>query len=516
MMKMRKSRLGVAVAAALGAAMLAPGLGWGSSIDVRNASIEPESGGDSLLFPIYSTAEGATSSFSVANTTENTVLAKIRFREQEHSMDVLDFMVVFSPYDKFDFSVGQGDPRPIMRWTKDNSCVIGPSASAQAAHAQMFPPKTEFVSSTDAMTVGHLEVLGLVSLDDVCLDAAGNAIGESAPACDGGISAAAAAKHGAGGTPANCGVLQSLLGSQSKVNNLKNIGSTGPVYRSLIGRYVITDAAGGIEAGADAIELRHTNFGPEGADLLSAQSSQLCSASSNCTSNYAWDTKEYDHPHFGEMGYLVGLEQILTASTLSGDWSNNETNFVGVDWIASFPTLYAYLDYIAEGKCHNSGQPDGPGTTKVWCLKNPNPGWVNGENGPAMNTFTVDNTTQTCLEGNSLDMWGYDEEESSHSGVSPGGTTLNLCNEVNIFALSDESQTPRASVIQSAARRTNLTGDVGAVRGWAQLYLGWPDGVLGGAITGDIFTTRATTQPENNNGSLTELKKDVGYPPNEN
>jgi hypothetical protein len=508
MMKMRKSRLGVAVAAALGAAMLTPSLGWSTSIDVRNGSVEPESGGDSLLFPIYTTAVGAVSSFSVANTTEDTTLIKVRFREQEHSMDVLDFMVALSPYDKFDFTVSQGDPRPVMKWLKDNSCVIGPSASAQAAHTQMFPAKTEFVSSNEAMRVGHLEVLGLVNLNDVCLDPSGNAVNTGQCVAPN-VSAAAAVKHGANGAaPPHCDLVQSLMGSPAKVAALKSLsyssGGTGPVYRNLIGRYVITDGAGGIEAGADAIELRHTNFGPEGNDLLSAQSSDLCSASGNCTANYAWDKKEYDHPHFGEMIYLAGLETALKAYTVSGDWSNNEANFVGVDWILSFPTKYAYLDYVATNVCTGSGSD----TTKAWCLKNPNPGWHNNGQ-PANNIWTDDNTTSTCLEGNGLAMWGYDEQEASNSGVSPGGTSLDLCNEVNIFALADDTQTPRASVIQEAARRTNLTGDVGATRGWAQIGLSWL--FSGGAVTGDIFTTRATTQPENNNGSLTELKKDVGY-----
>jgi hypothetical protein len=442
-------------------------------------------------------------------------------------------MVVLSPYDKFDFSVGQGDPRPIMRWTKDNSCVIGPKAPEQAAHAQMFPEHSEFVSSDGAMTVGHLEVLGLVSLDNVCLSTDGTPLPFPAVAglcIPAGISAAAAAKHDdTTGKPANCGVLQDLMGSPTKVSILKGdnptpgasstASFTTPVLRSLIGRYVITDAAGGIEAGADAIELRHTNFGGDTneANLLSAQSATPCSASGNCTSRYAWDTLEYDHPHFGEMANLANLEHALTAGTLSGDWSNNPDNYVGVDWIVSFPTKYAYLDYVEKGKCHNSNVSDGSDTTLGWCLKTPNPGWQNNPlYAPVVHdddVWTHDNTTETCLKSNPLAMYGQDEQEASSVNVSPGGNQLNLCNEVNIFALADDSQTPRASVIQTSMRRTTINGAVDAIRGWAQMGLNWvstPSDVNGGAVTGEIFTTRATTEPANNNGSLTDLKKDVG------
>jgi hypothetical protein len=63
-----------------------------------------DSAGDTLLFPIHTTAQNATTSFSVTNTSdEQTVLAKIRFREQTQSMDVLDFYAILSPNDKFDF-----------------------------------------------------------------------------------------------------------------------------------------------------------------------------------------------------------------------------------------------------------------------------------------------------------------------------------------------------------------------------------------------------------------------------
>ena len=85
----------------------------GRSTPTDGFTFDHSSGGDTLLFPIYTAAiteldqdKAATTSFSVTNTSATqTIAAKIRFREQERSMDVLDFIVVFSPNDKFDFSV---------------------------------------------------------------------------------------------------------------------------------------------------------------------------------------------------------------------------------------------------------------------------------------------------------------------------------------------------------------------------------------------------------------------------
>jgi hypothetical protein len=451
-------------------------------------------------------------------------------------------MVVLSPYDKFDFTVSQGDAdRPTMSWKNDNSCVIGPQPAELSLHQQKFPPHVApLVMSDEQMSVGHLEVLGLATLNDVCLNNLGEPQGVSAASCGSPlISAAAAAKHGANGTPANCDVLRSLLGTQQNVYTLKQIswgssGSAGAVLGTLTGRYVITDKAGGIEAGADAIELGHTNYGVEGGGgsdglgLLSAQSNRPCigpenknpTGFENCTAQYSWDIHEYDHPHFGEMPHLGALEHALTASNLAGDWSNNPDNYVGVDWIVSFPTKYAYLDYRPKSKCHNSDDDDGTDDTKTWCLMNPNPGWRNsGDVEPDLGVWSFDNTTDTCLSGNVTTLYGQDEQATSETSVSPEGTEfLDLCKEVNIFALAGSGQTPRASVIQTSDddHRPTISGGLNAVRGWALLNLGWtidpnqdPDVVEGGGVTGEIFTTRATVAPENNNGSLTDLKKDV-------
>jgi hypothetical protein len=101
-MKLRKSRLSLAVGVVLGAAAMIPATSFGWSVNTDTGNLQSASGGDTLLFPIYTTVFPATTSFSVTNTSgTQTIAAKIRFREQEHSMDVLDFIVVLSPYDKF-------------------------------------------------------------------------------------------------------------------------------------------------------------------------------------------------------------------------------------------------------------------------------------------------------------------------------------------------------------------------------------------------------------------------------
>ena len=171
MMKLRKLRLTLAVSAVLGATALIPATSFGWSVDTAKLlRWTPSSGGDTLLFPLYTTVNPVTTSFSTTNTGGQTIVAKIRFREQERSMDVLDFLVVYSPYDKFDFYVEQAADaaRPTMKWN-DNTCVVGPGTGGSVE----FPAPSPFVSGDETMSVGHLEVLGMADITGIYVNADG-------------------------------------------------------------------------------------------------------------------------------------------------------------------------------------------------------------------------------------------------------------------------------------------------------------------------------------------------------
>ena len=60
---------------------------------------------------------------------------------------------------------------------------------------------------------------------------------------------------------------------------------------------------------------------------------------------------------------LAGFQTALQSANITGDWSNNPANSVGVDWVLSFPNKYAYLDLIPAA--HASGGAD---SGQEWCL----------------------------------------------------------------------------------------------------------------------------------------------------
>ncbi len=258
MMKLRKLRLTLAVSAVLGATALIPATSFGWSVDTPLATLDNASGGDTLLFPLYTTVNPMTTSFSTTNTGGQTIVAKIRFREQERSMDVLDFLVIYSPYDKFDFYVTQAADaaRPTMKWN-DNTCVVGPGTGGSVE----FPAPSPFVSGDETMSVGHLEVLGMADLTSIYVTADG---GVFANPGDGRVSLAAAAEHGPDGVPLDCNLLTRWLSSPTNVQTLNNrvVGSGfGDVGNFLVGRYLLTGVGLGIEAGSDAVSIQDSNLG---------------------------------------------------------------------------------------------------------------------------------------------------------------------------------------------------------------------------------------------------------------
>ena len=580
MKAMRKSRLGLAVGAALGAAILAPATSFGWSIETDDGSILTNSGGDTLLFPLYTSANAGTAdspapastSFSVTNTSSyQTVAAKIRFREQVHSMDVLDFIVVLSPFDKFNFWVDQtnGDARPTMRWT-DESCVVGPQLvkDAEGNYAQPFqPPNIPFVLTDAQMSVGHLEVLGMANLESACVNSSGVAPANPDAACSDTTvyrSLAAAAKHNPDtGKPADCSLLVKTLANSGNVvalnTQLRSFSSGADVGNVLVGRYLIDNGVAlesglhiGIEGGGDAISIRNSDLGPPTIPMTSqtatvCYSAQNTNGSTNCSSFYSWDTVEWDHPDLAEMGLQAGtpgdastltagdpdrlanFQAGLSAVNVSGDWSNNPGNDVGVNWVISFPNKYAYLDYVPMNTC------GGTSTDLGWCLLYATQ-TGNGTAGvwtSAPSTDGVIGRQNLCLPTRAVLAWSTEEQESSPTvSVSPGSRTeLGLCNELSVLTLASKEQAPtiKPSVIQRNATADDTDAQKAISRqvvefenlpdvllGWGAIGLNWANSSIpvptvgeGDAVTGVIFTTRATSGTADQNGSLTDLQKNI-------
>lgn len=529
----RKTRLSVALGVVLGVSAVVPVTSYGFSVDLNTNSIAINGAGDSVLFPFYTTVNGATTSYSLTNTSsEQTIAAKIRIREQKNSVDVLDFIVFLSPNDKFDFFIS-ADPavnggRPVVQWN-DNSCVTGVLNTPNQTKRLSVPANP--LASAEDMAVGHVEVMGMINLQGL-QDRAN-------------VDLDVVVKHNNDGIPLACNVVLEAFRTRDNVNAIRLEGrplggdfgllARQDVGNFLVGSHVITIPGSGIEAGEGAIHIRNT-FNRA---FLAAQSPQLCTLANNdnnqgstgCSSLYTWDGTEENHPHLGDINWvrrdLLGgdpigrlntvarLDDLLAASvSLQGDWSNNTANNVGFDWITTFPTKYVYMD--RDCTVPPSWQFVNVGNKVVGELPKcitPTPFGVVGDDACLISAAGEDIGT----------VWNTEERRDSL--FSPSDPNLaNFCNETTVFTFAEPGQNIQPSLLQTAANRVilefNQTGTIPGNRGWAEVYFNWvprafvpthAENVRDGAATaGLLFLLRATEDPTQNNGSLRELNRNTG------
>lgn len=512
----RKSSLSLALGVALGTAALAPATSFAFSVDNSanpRTAIKANDGGDTLLFPFYTTANDSSSSFSITNTSDRTIAAKVRVREQLNSLDVRDFIVILSPEDKFDFWIENDSANiPTVFW-KDNSCVVGNRDNTQ--ELKQLP----LALGNGDPTVGHVEVMGMIDLSNVHF--------ENYPL-------AVAAKHDAAGYPTNCNPLYKAFESRADVNSLENERG-GSILREglqgydvgnvLTGAYVVTAGAAGIEGGDTPVVIRNA-FNRA---VLAAQSYEPCTIGApttlanqdtdQCFSVYGWDGLEEDHPHLGDINWVsadpedptsdnsvvANMDGALTALALRGDWSNNQANSVYADWIATFPTKYVYLDDCDGDKKFDEFVNVGNKITgPLPKCTTPSPFGLGGA-GPCMDKAYVD---------------AYNTEEGVASRPSPSTQgKYGSCNETNVFTyVQAGSPAPEPSDIQTAALREVRAFeliDPDSQRGWINQPLVWQSEVpthennpLPGAVTqGLLWIVRSTNDATVNDGSLRALDR---------
>jgi len=137
-MRHTKLHKALAMAAALGGAslgLLAPPAG---AVNLSQQDI-----GDALIFPYYTVREGWTTIISLINTSDQVLAVKVRFYESRDSRDVLDFIVLLSPFDRFSgtalFDAATGARFTPSGWTvtpdpnvlPETTCIVAGNGAGQ-------------------------------------------------------------------------------------------------------------------------------------------------------------------------------------------------------------------------------------------------------------------------------------------------------------------------------------------------------------------------------------------------
>ena len=119
----RRSKLRASASASAIAAVAALGL-TATAETTQAQTVERTGTGQVLIFPYYTVNDDWVTTINVTNTSDSTLAVKFRLRESKNSRDVLDFTVVFSPYDVWTAWLQQDpDTGATQIFTNDNSCT---------------------------------------------------------------------------------------------------------------------------------------------------------------------------------------------------------------------------------------------------------------------------------------------------------------------------------------------------------------------------------------------------------
>ena len=361
-MKTTKSRLPLAIAAAIGSATLV--VAPASQAQPPLGDAPTNTGQVATAYYIAQPDQGWQTLFNMTNTTDNALAVKVRVKEYKNSRDALDFWIMLSPYDVWTGWLQQ-DGDGVYMYTNDNSCTspIFEGGRKELVTQAFYGPGPDnaddggSVTPEDALErlkMGHVEfiVAGECDYSDTN-PARCQVIGPENPVTgerNEGIGWLT--KHDLDGVPNNCVKADAYFRATDPEwpEGGPVPGSGNPVARGLSNQggvivgYLppVTDApikvnvaylqAGtGTGAATDAMHLDRVTTGN---DLIAAQ-------------NYPW----FNEPTIAtasrglwDMTGLLQLEQRFTWTSSMQEWSVNAANGVQTSIMLNFPTKGYHVD----------------------------------------------------------------------------------------------------------------------------------------------------------------------------
>jgi hypothetical protein len=149
------------IATAVAASVVAP-------ISAHAVNATANGTGEVLLYPYYNVNEGNATFFGVANTTADTKVVKVRFREGVESEDVLDFQVWLSPYDHWTAVLSQVGGNVNIS-TADTTCTVPSLASGTNFITNRISPLYTG-DLLDRLSEGHIEIIEMATIREIVPD----------------------------------------------------------------------------------------------------------------------------------------------------------------------------------------------------------------------------------------------------------------------------------------------------------------------------------------------------------
>jgi hypothetical protein len=449
--KPRKSLVAFALASAIGGAMV--------SAPAQAVNLSPDNLGQVLVFPYYTAKNGFDSYIHLTNTSNTTVIAKIRFREAKNSREVRDFNVILSPYDVWTAAVTQdGEGAKLVTYDKSCTSPLLPASSTSPGATEVDFTSLGYDGSDqyaydngglglDRTQEGYFEV--------IAMGASSNQTSTYNSTTDNLIEYNA--KH-VNGLPRDCAIVDQQfagktgnLSTDEAFDHFRFPGNVLKGFSTLIN--VASGQAVGVEptvfANFREVGSVNTIIFPPG-DLKP----DLSDVDDALGANYVDDG--------GLLASVAGANPIDVVSALLmrrnviNEFTSTAAGTTQTDWVLTFPTKHNYTD---------NGGLGAPFLVAVEPFDE-----VFTKYGPVPD-YSIDMSRhdgKSCVD---IGPTYYDREEATRTGSStdfsprPAGGRIELCNEVNVLSFNN------SNVFGSGVRFAINTSAV-AQTGWMNLRMG--------------------------------------------
>jgi hypothetical protein len=397
-LNIRKKLVSVAVASALtGVAMMA--------VPAHAMNVSQNNLGEVLLFPYYTVKAGNDTLFSITNTSADTAVIKVRWREALNSREVRDFNVVLSPYDMWTGVVtSTADGTGALIRTFDNTCTspqlpAGPFGSREIGFTNaLFSGKYAdgATESVDRVREGYFEVF-LMGQSSRSTSVSSNTLEYNA-------------KH-VNGVPRDCAKVDAQF---------LDVGANINPYMSapmnvLKGHSTIINVSSG-----KAIDFEPTaleNFSSQSGAVYPPGNEKPSLADGDSFST-GYRLVDGNSLSFGYAQSYDGVSELLRASSVINEYVTG-SNVAG-SWVVTFPTKHHYTDrYTDAGSVANDPVVPGGGFSDWFFTKNSSGAVVDGKSCDDITLISTDRE---------------EARQSSGTDFSPVvGESAALCYEVNVL-----------------------------------------------------------------------------------
>ena len=511
MFKLKQKTKTASLSLALAAAMTG-GVMMGTSTSVQAVNIAQDGIGEVLLFPYYTVRGGWQSYFNVTNTSNHTIIVRVRWHEGVNSRDVRDFNITMSPYDVWTAAVvptDDGEGAKIV--TSDKTCTAPALNDADGGRPGVLKGKAftnlayagangdHGPATMDRTKEGYFTVISMGVAKNELVQTAIDATHVTVAGNDNKA------------VPFDC----ANIVRRSSSSNIADLATEFNEPQNLIkGRAILINAATGIAMGYDPTVLANF-YNPDLLTLKDGFSSETLidvPSSDEPNLNFAFPTEATwidDTPGVGPVLATVSASEAASNGIGSGRPVDavsvlfnraaivNDYNIAGgsaTDWVVTLPTKRYYVDeqnsVFAAGKVEDIF----PAPLQ------PFDDAVSGEEfGRGVELgLRAEGEGQSCFDVN-MRIWDREEGEFSidaglaFSPAPPGALSDQFCYETNIISFGDQKDS--SSVVNSKLAKffSKLPGDYG----WGQLEFG----AAGGESLPVIGLRLETRKKERNPGS---------------